>query len=104
VTATYLSRRSHLVGPDAVTGTLLDVRQQNEFVDSHVPGANNVELGALADATIADGAVTVMCGHGERAMTGASVLAARTHTDLRVLAGGPTEWAATTGGSLVCDA
>jgi glyoxylase-like metal-dependent hydrolase (beta-lactamase superfamily II)/rhodanese-related sulfurtransferase len=93
-----------LVGPDAVTGTLLDVRQQNEFVDSHVPGANNVELGALADATIADGAVTVMCGHGERAMTGASVLAARAHTDLRVLAGGPTEWAATTGGSLVCDA
>jgi rhodanese-related sulfurtransferase len=39
----------------------------------------------------------VMCGHGERAMTGASLLAARGRRDLSVLDGGPDVWAATTG-------
>lgn len=42
-----------------------------------MPGAHQVELGALPLA-IADlddgGSITVMCGHGERAMTGASLL------------------------------
>jgi rhodanese-related sulfurtransferase len=41
-----------------------------------------------------------MCGHGERAMTAASLLAARGHTHIRVLDGGPDTWAAVTGGRL----
>ena len=38
-----------------------------------------------------------MCGHGERAMTGASLLEAAGHHDLSVLTGGPDDWHATTG-------
>ena len=41
--------------------------------------------------------ITVMCGHGERAMTGASVLEAAGHQDLSVLLGGPDDWSNATG-------
>jgi rhodanese-related sulfurtransferase len=43
--------------------------------------------------------MTVMCGHGERAMTGASILATRGY-DVDVLAGGPEAWADATGETL----
>jgi len=39
----------------------------------------------------------VMCGHGERAMTAASVLQAAGSHGLAVLAGGAQDWAAVTG-------
>ena len=38
-----------------------------------------------------------MCGHGERAMTAASLLTARGHASVSVLDGGPDTWAAATG-------
>jgi hydroxyacylglutathione hydrolase len=41
--------------------------------------------------------MTVMCGHGERAMSAASILEARGASELRVLVGGPDDWAAHTG-------
>jgi hypothetical protein len=41
-----------------------------------------------------------MCGHGERAMTGASLLQRAGHRDLSVLLGGPDEVAAATGEQL----
>jgi rhodanese-related sulfurtransferase len=37
-----------------------------------------------------------MCGHGERAMTAASLLQRAGHRGLAVLAGGATDWAAAT--------
>jgi glyoxylase-like metal-dependent hydrolase (beta-lactamase superfamily II)/rhodanese-related sulfurtransferase len=86
--------RISLVGPDAIVGTLVDVRQKAEFDAGHVPGAVNLELGSLTTAEIPNGAITVICGHGERAMTGASILANRGHRDLNVLDGGPETWAA----------
>lgn len=89
-----------LVEPDSVSGTVVDVRQANEFVAGHLPGARNVELGAIALPFAIAGPITVMCGHGERAMTGASVIAARGRRDVRVLEGGPDEWAVATGGTL----
>src|SRR5579859_4369069 len=59
---------------------VLDVRQRGEWVSGHLPGARHAELGTLTDAgavaAITDGPVAVMCGHGERAVTGASLLAA----------------------------
>lgn len=57
---------------------LLDVRQRSEWDAGHVPGAINVELGALESGQIdlAPGTV-VHCGHGQRAMTAASLLAGR---------------------------
>lgn len=60
-----------------------------------VPGAVHAELGALDTAQIPGGPVTVMCGHGERAMTAASQLDAQ--GDLTVLAGGPEDWSTRTG-------
>ena len=35
-----------------------------------------------------------MCGHGERAMTAASLLARLGHRELAVAIGGPGDWAA----------
>ncbi|MFD0274660.1 rhodanese-like domain-containing protein [Kitasatospora sp. NPDC127111] len=80
---------------------VLDVRQGTEYAAGHIPGAAHVELGALAAHThgAADGAV-VMCGHGERAMTAASLLARTGARDLAVLAGGADDWVKATGQSL----
>jgi glyoxylase-like metal-dependent hydrolase (beta-lactamase superfamily II)/rhodanese-related sulfurtransferase len=91
-----------LVPPDALDGpTIVDVRQREEFVAGHVPDARNIELGALAAAhALPSGRVAVMCGHGERAMTGASVLERAGVTDLAVLVGGPDDWSAATGRTL----
>jgi rhodanese-related sulfurtransferase/glyoxylase-like metal-dependent hydrolase (beta-lactamase superfamily II) len=77
---------------------VLDVRQAAEYAAGHIPGAVHVELGDLP-ARIRDtpsGAV-VMCGHGERAMTAASLLQRAGHDGLAVLAGGAADWAAATG-------
>ena len=89
-----------LVDPTEMTGHVIDVRQANEYVTGHLPGSVNIELGALPHTTVSSGPVTVMCGHGERAMTGASLLAATGHTDIVVLDGGPDTWSASTGRSL----
>jgi len=90
------------VSPDALGPNVVDVRQRNEYVSGHVPGAVHLELGGLPDATddLPSGPVTMMCGHGERAMTAASILAAHGRTDVSVLAGGPDDWATTTGRAL----
>lgn len=80
-------------------GHLLDIRQGPEFAAGHVPGAEHSELGALpaAAASLPDGPLTVMCGHGERAMSAASVLERAGHDDVSVLLGGPSDWAAAHG-------
>ncbi|MGQ0631570.1 MAG: rhodanese-like domain-containing protein [Sporichthyaceae bacterium] len=83
---------------------VLDVRQQPEYSAGHIPGARNIELGRLPDEP--DGAsagAVVMCGHGERAMTGASVLARAGATGLAVLDGGAGEWSVATGRELAVD-
>lgn len=85
------------VGVDYLSGPVVDVRQRDEFATGHVAGAANVELAAVANAEIAEGPVTVMCGHGERAMTAASLLARRGRHDVAVFDGGPDTWASTTG-------
>jgi rhodanese-related sulfurtransferase len=87
-----------LVDPGMVDGAaVVDVRQNDEFLAGHVPGARNVELGALPATAVSDGRLVVMCGHGERAMTGASVLERAGHRDLAVVHGGPDDWAVATG-------
>jgi hydroxyacylglutathione hydrolase len=91
--------RIPLVGVDGVEGRrVLDVRQDAEFAAGHLPGARHVELGTLAGAgALPAGPLAVMCGHGERAMTGASLLQRAGRSDLTVLVGGPGDWAAATG-------
>jgi hydroxyacylglutathione hydrolase len=91
--------RIEFVGPDAATTPILDVRQRDEYETAHVPGALHIELGSLRNAAgqLPDGPVTVMCGHGERAMSGASILAAQGRANVSVLRGGPEDWADATG-------
>jgi glyoxylase-like metal-dependent hydrolase (beta-lactamase superfamily II) len=94
---------TRLARPGQVAGPVLDVRQHTEFAAGHLPDAVHVELGDLAahpDAAPA-APVTVMCGHGERAMTAATLLERAGRRDLEVVAGGGApEWAAATGGTL----
>ena len=88
-----------LVAADQAAGTIVDVRQRNEFAAGHVPGAIGVELGdaAARASSLPAGPLTVMCGHGERAMSAASILAAQGRTDVAVLVGGPADVAAARG-------
>ncbi|WP_030578677.1 MBL fold metallo-hydrolase [Streptomyces anulatus] len=87
---------------DRATGRpYLDVRQEAEFAAGHVPGSLHIELGALVETT-ADAPVgpVVACGHGERAMTAASLLERAGHTDIAVLDGGPADYTAVYGQQL----
>lgn len=81
---------------------VIDVRQRSEHQTGHIPGADNLELGSLADhsADAPDHAIAA-CGHGERAMTAASILRRAGHTDVAALDGGPDQWAQFTGERLV---
>jgi hydroxyacylglutathione hydrolase len=87
------------VAPDQIAGPVLDVRQASEVAAGRLPDAIAVELGALAGGQgLPGGPLTVMCEHGERAMTAASLLARAGHGELRVVTGGgPAEWSQATG-------
>jgi glyoxylase-like metal-dependent hydrolase (beta-lactamase superfamily II)/rhodanese-related sulfurtransferase len=89
---------------DDEPGVVLDVRQASEVADGHLPGALAVELGELArdrqSGELPEGPVTVMCAHGERAMTAASLLECAGHKELRVVHGGPRDWRRATGKAL----
>jgi glyoxylase-like metal-dependent hydrolase (beta-lactamase superfamily II)/rhodanese-related sulfurtransferase len=87
-----------LVSAEAISGPVLDIRQVAEYNAGHIPGAAHAELGTLVDGVgIAPGPLAVMCGHGERAMSAASLLAAAGHSDLTVVLGGPADWSKATG-------
>jgi hydroxyacylglutathione hydrolase len=80
---------------------VLDIRQSSEHIAGHIVGAVNIELGHLAHrADEAPNGAVVACGHGERAMTAASLLQRAGHRGLAVLDGGPADWAEATGRSL----
>jgi glyoxylase-like metal-dependent hydrolase (beta-lactamase superfamily II)/rhodanese-related sulfurtransferase len=90
---------------DARLGLVVDVRQASEVAGGHLPAAVPIELGTLAEdptaATGLEGPVTVMCSHGQRAMTAASLLERAGRTDLRVVLGGPQDWRRATGRALI---
>jgi hydroxyacylglutathione hydrolase len=95
--------RTKLARPNEIASRrVLDVRQDSEFAAGHLPGATHIELGDLPDrsAELPDEPTVVMCGHGERAAGGASLLERAGHTDVTVLVGGPDDWARDTGRSL----
>jgi len=75
---------------------VLDVRQDREHAEGHIPGVTHVELGELPRvAEQIDGIEAVMCGHGERAATAASILERAGRPGVTVLVGGPGDWATT---------
>jgi glyoxylase-like metal-dependent hydrolase (beta-lactamase superfamily II) len=92
-------RALELVTPDRIGGRpVLDVRQQAEYAAGHIPGAFHAELGTLRrQSRAAPKGAVVMCGHGERAITAASLLVRTGADDLAVLVGGPDDWARATG-------
>ncbi len=104
-TAGLPEERIAVVQPEEITAPVLDIRQHAEFMTGHLPGAVNVELGSLETTldNIPATPLVLMCGHGERAMTGASVLARHSRRDISVLAGGPTDWEAKTGRALATE-
>ncbi|RZT17438.1 glyoxylase-like metal-dependent hydrolase (beta-lactamase superfamily II) [Kribbella sp. VKM Ac-2569] len=93
---------TQLIRPGDVHGAVLDVRQESEFHGGHLPHAQHIELGALVDRAheVRREPLVVMCGHGERAMSAASLLERTGHRDLAVLVGGAEDWAAATGQDL----
>lgn len=97
--------RIRLLDPVAAAAArrrVVDVRQAAEWAGGHVPDALHIELGSLESRAGAVGSdpVLIHCGHGERAMTAASVLARAGHPDVAVLAGGPAELASAAGHGL----
>lgn len=73
-------------------GPVIDVRQEAEYEAGHLPGVVPAELGSLGTDNLPDGPAGVMCAHGERAMTAASLLARAGRHDVTALVGGPQEW------------
>jgi hydroxyacylglutathione hydrolase len=100
------TRRAQPTDADVATvhldATVVDVRQESETAAGHLPGAHLVELGSLSEhaGDLPRGPVAVMCAHGERATTAASLLERAGHHEVTVLAGGPHDWAAATGRGL----
>ena len=88
-------RRLRLVPAARPEGRVIDVRQASEFEAGHIPGSIHVELGSVPRhvESLGDGPTTVMCEHGLRAMTGASLLEAQGRRDVAVAIGGPSDWA-----------
>ncbi|ABF44113.1 rhodanese-like domain-containing protein [Deinococcus geothermalis] len=72
---------------------LIDVRERDEYVQGHIPGAVNVPLSELQgrEDEIPDGAVLI-CASGNRSSQAAAYLAAQGKTGLMNLSGGTAAW------------
>ncbi|MET8623841.1 MBL fold metallo-hydrolase [Kitasatospora sp. NPDC004669] len=91
-----------LISPREVADRpVVDIRQTMEHTAGHIAGARHIELGTLtARADEVPAGAVLACGHSERAMTAASLLARAGQRHLAVLDGGPADWAAATGRDL----
>lgn len=76
--------------------SILDVRNTDEYLIKHVPGAVLVPLGELGDR-IDDAPVGrplyVICAHGGRSRRAAEALAGQLGWDVRNVSGGTEGWA-----------
>jgi hydroxyacylglutathione hydrolase len=77
------------------SGSVIDVRQTEEFRAGHIPGAISIELGRLEEkaSELPAGPLVVMCGHGQRAMTAASVLERAGRREISAFGGTPQQMA-----------
>jgi rhodanese-related sulfurtransferase len=99
-------RRISLITPDAISslsGSVIDVRQGDEFLAGHLPDAVNIELGGLPNHIyeLPEGPLLMMCGHGQRAMTAASLLEGSGRIEVSVFRGTPDQIAGALSESLV---
>ncbi len=76
---------------------LLDVRQPEEWTESHVPGSTHIPLGEL-NARVGelprDQEIVVVCHSGNRSKRGRDILLKAGFGKVTSLAGGLTAWAA----------
>lgn len=76
---------------------ILDVREPDEWVEAHIPGATLIPLGTLAsraDEVPRDRDVVVVCRSGNRSQEGRDILRRAGFTRVTSMAGGLREWAA----------
>lgn len=94
MTSSVIGAGSLVTGSQA-SSSVVDVRQAAEFRAGHISNARHIELGGLAQhlSELPAGPIVLMCRHGERAMTAASILERASRTDVAVLDGGATDWA-----------
>ena len=80
----------------AVGARLIDVRETDEYVAGHVPGAVHVALGTVpqhVDAFRGDGPAYVICRSGARSMRACEYLAQEGVVAVNI-AGGTLDWVA----------
>ncbi len=78
-----------------VAHLLLDVREPEEYVMGHIPGAVNIPLSEVEDRIDEipqDEIVVVVCAHGIRSIIGARMLVASGYNGVYNLSGGTAEW------------
>lgn len=76
---------------------ILDVREPDEWVESHIPGTTLIPLGELAsrvNEVPKDQEVVVVCRSGNRSQQGRDILLAAGYTDVTSMAGGVNQWKA----------
>jgi rhodanese-related sulfurtransferase/rubrerythrin len=83
--------REYIENRDPDTYCLIDVRQPNEYVGGHLPGAKLIPLGALAFSVKEikpDRTVIVYCRTGSRSCSAVSILSGAGFTDVLNMTGG----------------
>lgn len=74
---------------------ILDVREKNEWIDYHIPGATLLPLGTLpneVDSLPKDKTIVVVCRTGRRSAEGRDILLKAGFTNVTSMAGGMMEW------------
>lgn len=74
---------------------LLDVRENSEWDEFHVPGTTHIPLGELAervDELPGDQPIVVICRSGNRSKQGRDILLEAGFTDVTSMDGGLKEW------------
>lgn len=76
---------------------VLDVREPDEWNESHIPGATLIPLGQLAsrvNEVPKDQEIVVMCRSGNRSQQGRDILLQAGFTNVTSMAGGINQWKA----------
>lgn len=76
---------------------ILDVREPDEWVEHHIPGATLIPLGELAsrvDEVPRDREIVVVCRSGNRSQTGRDILRNAGFENVTSMAGGVNDWIA----------